>query len=69
MQRLRHPLDLQAVPKHRHEECQHYEECLEHASALLWPSFSCRECRSFVTKAERPYQSNGRCASPLAWDL
>ena len=67
MKRIEQPLEITAVAAHRHEECVHYTACLEEASALLWPSFSCRDCPLFEFGGN-PVVSYERYASPLAWD-
>jgi hypothetical protein len=68
MQKVDRPLTIESVNKHRREECLHYEACLEEASALLWPSFSCSGCRLFMEKRNRTivYEQS---ASPLAWEI
>ena len=67
MKRLEQPLEIAGVCEHRREECIHYMGCLEEASALLWPSFSCRECPLYAFGGD-PVVSYERAASPLAWD-
>jgi hypothetical protein len=67
MRKLARILELNAVSEHRREDCQHYEACLEEASALLWPSFSCCGCKLFEAR-EDPPRSFEQYASPLAWD-
>jgi hypothetical protein len=67
MKRMEQTLEITAVGEHRHEECIHYMACLEEASALLWPSFSCRDCPLFAFGGE-PIVSYERSASPLAWN-
>ena len=62
------PLDLSAVKCHRKENCVHYEACLDEASALLWPSFSCEGCRLFIAKTTKSV-SHRRAATPLAWEI
>jgi len=67
MKRLEQPLEIARVCEHRHEECIHYNSCLEEASALLWPSFSCKSCPQYALGGT-PVMSYERAASPLAWD-
>jgi len=67
MKRIERPLELQAIDIHRRENCIHYKGCLEEASALLWPSFSCKGCKLFFMKKAEPV-SYERAASPLAWE-
>ena len=68
MKKIKRPLDIKGVTEHRREDCVHYDGCLEEASAMLWPSFSCAGCKHFVVK-EKPIPSYERAASPLAWDF
>ena len=68
MKKVNRPLEIRAVREHRREDCIHYEGCLEEASALLWPSFSCEGCKLFAPKKESEKQHE-RAASPLAWDF
>jgi hypothetical protein len=67
MKRIEQPLEINRVEEHRREDCAHYMGCLEEASTLLWPSFSCLGCRFFACGG-RPALSYERAASPLAWD-
>jgi hypothetical protein len=67
MKKMNRLLEVRAVGEHRREDCVHYEACLEEASALLWPSFSCCGCRLFEARTE-PERSFEQYASPLAWD-
>lgn len=68
MKKIMRPLDLDAIKRHRKEHCVHYEACLEEASALLWPSFSCEGCKLFSAKGTRPV-CHSRAATPLAWEI
>ncbi|MDD5309668.1 MAG: hypothetical protein PHU25_20305 [Deltaproteobacteria bacterium] len=68
MKRLERTLDYGTVTDHRRENCVHYEGCLEEASALLWQSFSCSECRLFMRRPSL-ILSYERAASPLAWEV
>lgn len=68
MHKIDRPLTLNAVVRHRREECTHYECCLEEASALLWPSFSCEGCRLFSQRTNQPLYCE-RASSPLAWEV
>ncbi len=68
MKKICRPLTLETVNAHRREECLHYESCLEEASALLWPSFSCDGCGLFVAKTTDNV-CHERSASPLAWEV
>ncbi|MCP4605924.1 MAG: hypothetical protein GY847_36330 [Proteobacteria bacterium] len=68
MKKITRPLNLESVTTHRREECVHYEGCLEEASALLWPSFSCDGCKLFMAKSGEP-MCYERAASPLAWEV
>ncbi len=67
MKKIERPLDLNSIESHRREDCVHYRQCLEEASALLWPSFSCKDCKLFFLKKAEPVRYE-RAASPLAWD-
>jgi hypothetical protein len=67
MKKINRLLDMKAVEEHRREDCLHYDGCLEEASALLWPSFSCCGCKLFEERIE-PAPRFEQCASPLAWD-
>lgn len=68
MKRIENPLDMNTVNLHRREECIHYASCLEEASAMLWPSFSCAGCKQYA-EAEAPVPTYDRAASPLAWEF
>jgi hypothetical protein len=68
MKKIDRPLDLKRVNAHRKENCIHYASCLEEASAMLWPSFSCAGCKQYMTKG-REINSYERAASPLAWEF
>ena len=68
MKKIERPLDLRGVPAHRKEDCIHYEGCLDEASAMLWPSFSCKGCRLFLVRDKEPLRYE-RAASPLAWEV
>lgn len=69
MKRVSRPLDVVAVKKHRREECVHYKGCLEEASALLWPSFTCEGCQLFFPRPATDHASYERSASPLGWEI
>jgi len=68
MKKIVQPLQLGATKHHRREECQHYDACLDQASALSWPSFSCNGCKLFMAKKSRSIVYD-KAASPLAWDM
>jgi hypothetical protein len=68
MKRLEQPLEIKAVPQHRKEECLHYEMCLGEACSLLWPSFSCANCKLYFGKHGGPVRYE-RAASALGWDV
>lgn len=68
MKKIMRTLNLESVKFHRRESCAHYESCLEEASALLWPSFSCEGCKLYTAKRARQICYE-RAASPLAWDI
>ena len=68
MQKVERPLKFETVGKHRREDCIHYEGCLEEASALLWPSFSCKGCRLFMGRKTQT-MSYEKSASPLGWEI
>jgi hypothetical protein len=68
MKRLDQPLEIKAVQIHRREECIHYDRCLEEASALLWPSFSCAGCKLYFSRHAGPTRYE-RAACALGWDL
>jgi len=68
MKKIDQPLEMTNVLEHRREECIHYASCLEEASAMLWQSFSCAECKQFLRDV-RPSPSYHRAASPLAWEI
>lgn len=67
MKKVNRLLDLRAVQCNRREDCQHYPACLEEASALLWPSFSCDGCKLFEERRDSSLRWGQSC-SPLAWD-
>ncbi|MDJ0762389.1 MAG: hypothetical protein QNJ97_05315 [Myxococcota bacterium] len=69
MKKIRRPLTLEAVTIHRKETCLHYESCLDQASALLWPSFSCEGCPNYVKAAGSEGMCYEKAASPLAWEV
>ncbi len=69
MKKIEHPLDIKSVEEHRRENCVHYASCLEEASAMLWPSFSCSNCRQYTKTPARAVSSYERATSPLAWDF
>ena len=64
MKRIENPLDMNTVTLHRREECIHYASCLEEASAMLWPSFSCAGCKQYA-EAEAP--SRPTTGPPHPW--
>ena len=68
MKKVCRPLTIDTVKAHRKEDCVHYEGCLEEASALLWPSFSCDGCEQFSAKRNESREFE-RAASPLGWDM
>jgi len=68
MKKMENPLDMRNVSRHRKENCIHYASCLEEASAMLWPSFSCERCKHFA-ESERSSQDYNRSASPLGWEI
>ncbi|MFO8071403.1 MAG: hypothetical protein R6V85_05965 [Polyangia bacterium] len=68
MKKINRPLEMKNVKRHRREDCVHYEGCLEEASALLWPSFSCEDCKQFAPK-RKSIPRNDHCSSPLAWEM
>ncbi len=68
MKKIDFLLDMTNVTVHRRDDCIHYAGCLEEASAMLWPSFSCANCKQF-TKSTRRVASYERAASPLAWEF
>ena len=68
MKKVSRTLDLDSIPVHRREECLHYESCLDEASALLWPSFSCYGCALYCEKKLEPH-SYERASSALAWEV
>ena len=69
MRNLNQELQIKEISEHRKEECIHYDTCLSEASALLWPSFSCKECMNYCADTEHRIISYERAAPPLAWDL
>jgi hypothetical protein len=69
MRKVNQPLKMENVRLHRREDCVHYEVCLEEASALMWPSFSCEGCRFFARKEGGAIPRYERAASPLAWEV
>ncbi|MBN2802125.1 MAG: hypothetical protein JXR91_03425 [Deltaproteobacteria bacterium] len=68
MQKLNHELQLKEINIHRKEECVHYDDCLTEASALLWPSFSCKGCESYHCHHTN-ILSYERASTPLAWEV
>ena len=68
MKKIDRTLELDAVRSHRREDCLHYSNCLDEASALLWPSFSCEECERY-RQVEVEKLSYEKAASPLAWEV
>ena len=56
MIRLDRELDIDDVPRHRHEECKSYERCLDAASKSRWPSFSCQGCREYAQSPDFPIE-------------
>ena len=68
MKKICRPLSLDAVQDHRKERCLHYDGCLDEASALLWPSFSCEGCELYMEKVADSVCYE-RASSPLAWEL
>ncbi len=68
MQKIDHALKIEMVRIHRREDCDHYEVCLEEASALMWQSFSCKGCRFFQARQTRP-ASYEKSVSPLGWEV
>jgi len=68
MKKISQPLDFHLVMDHRREDCVHYAGCLEEASAMLWQSFSCKNCKQYSvgSKSTHCYEKS---ASPLAWEV
>lgn len=69
MRKIDRPLTLESVKFHRKDNCIHYDGCLEEASALLWPSFSCQDCKLFMEKRNSVVYGSERAASPIAWEV
>ena len=69
MKKIDHTLKIEMVRIHRREDCDHYEVCLEEASALMWQSFSCKGCRFFTERAARPVSTYEKTVSPLGWEV
>ncbi len=69
MKKICRPLTLETVDFHRREECLHYEACLEQASALLWPSFSCDGCPNYIVTAADKMMSHDKEVSSLGWEV
>ncbi|MBN2339841.1 MAG: hypothetical protein JXX29_12305 [Deltaproteobacteria bacterium] len=67
MQKLNHELHIQEINEHRKDDCVHYDTCLTEASALLWPSFSCKDCSNYSCSSRRMI-SYERACTPLAWE-
>lgn len=38
------PLRLAEVGRHRHHDCDHYDQCLDMASRSHWEGWSCQGC-------------------------
>ena len=51
--RLVHP---ETVTRHRSLFCIFYDDCLEHAADLAWPSWSCERCALFARRHEMTAQ-------------
>ena len=68
MKKIFHPLKLDSVNAHRKEDCLHYDGCLEEASALLWPSFSCKGCPLYNPQDIKHIHQEG-ATSPLGWEV
>jgi hypothetical protein len=69
MKKIEQTLELARVAEHRREDCANYTGCLHEASALLWPSFSCKNCDRYIASSLCSIESYERNASPLAWDI
>lgn len=67
MQKLNNELNIQEISEHRKDDCVHYDTCLTEASALLWPSFSCKDCSNYACSSRR-MMSYERACTPLAWE-
>ena len=67
MQRLKHELQIKEITEHRKDDCVHYDDCLSEASALLWTSFSCKDCKYYHAH-EGSIISYERACTPLAWE-
>ena len=70
MKKIMRPLDIKSVKAHRLESCIHYEGCLNEASALQWPSFSCQGCNYFIPKKRGTHPLHHlKACTPLAWEI
>jgi hypothetical protein len=69
MQKIPHTLKIEMVRIHRREDCNYYEVCLQEASALMWQSFSCKECRFFSERTVPLPVNCEKSVSPLAWEV
>ncbi len=45
------------VPEHRRLVCESYDQCLDHAVAAGWVSWTCARCPSFRAEEERRIDS------------
>lgn len=69
MRKVNQPLKIENVRIHRREDCSYYDKCLEEASALMWQSFSCKDCQFYTKKEGGVLLSYERSVSPLAWEV
>ena len=46
--RLAQPLQLEEVAINQRSDCGHRIQCLGHAARRSWPSFTCRDCKSYA---------------------
>jgi len=68
MEKICQPLEFNDVNEHRRDNCIHYGGCLEEASAMLWPSFSCKNCKQFIASDNNVIYRE-KALSPLAWEV
>ena len=48
MKRLDKPLFISEVDRHRNDDCDNYDICLDIASTADWESFSCLDCENYA---------------------
>lgn len=58
MKKLDRVLEIKEVDAQRREDCEHYDKCLNIASAAQWASFSCNGCATYESSGRKDVESH-----------